>query len=83
MSASKILTLEGASSPYFSISAIWVVKFPREGYKIILMLGQKSTNSKEIKVSKSDFHSQFSKSKYISKVNFLSENIYQSFLLSH
>ena len=44
--------------------AIWVVKFQREGYKIRLILGQKSTNSKGTKVSKSDFQSQFSKSKW-------------------
>ena len=64
MSASKILTLEGASSSYFSIMAIWVVKFSREGYKIRLIHCCPKINiQRKLKCRKLTF-----------KVNFLSQN---------
>ena len=51
--------------------AIWVVKFPREGYKIRLIFGQKSAYIKRFLFVKKGQYLTF-------KVNFLFQKIYES-----
>ena len=67
MSASKILTLEGASSPLLLYHGNLGCQVFKGGIQNkINTLSSKNQHSKEIEVSKTDFQSQFSKSKSIS-----------------